>query len=194
MYATMTDLDKLRLSIEKSARYHEMRQGFLDACHEWVKVLTVILGSTAASTLLGTSTDIAAYSALLLTALNAVDIVVGTSRKSAAHARLRERFLELRAECLDQIDESRVVSIKRKMAMLDAQEPPIHETVNIQAYNAAARARNLAVFPLSKTRAIVGMFIHINLPDSMKPKAPLDLSAIHQNPSHLKGKAAVSAE
>ena len=182
------DLGTLRFKIEISARYHERRQSTLEFRHGTTQVLTVILGSAAAVAFFGTdgkSSDNTLYSgvpALVLTILTAIDLVSRTAQKAGEHARLRQKFLLLRAKCIGEISAQAVEDLKGKMALIDAEEPPVYPTVALEARNDAARPRDAMVYELSLWRALLGRLFRIGVPKELKQKSAYHLPVNSQNP------------
>ena len=163
----MNSLELLRFDIERSARYHERRQASLEFRHNFTLVLTVVLGSASAAAFLA-KTDWSYIPALILTILTTIDLVMGTTGQIRAHANLRQKFLLLRVECMGGCADDEIDELERKKALIDAEEPPVHETVNVEAHNDTARAHDVMLYKIPWWLSIPGRFFRLRMTGAAK--------------------------
>ena len=76
------------------------------------------------------------------------------------------------------IPEDEIGSLGRKMALIDAEEPPVHPTVNLEAHNDAARAHDMDVYHLPQWRAPAGSGLPCRI--ARQPQAGTGLPLVSQ--------------
>ena len=76
------------------------------------------------------------------------------------------------------IPEDEIGSLGRKMALIDAEEPPVHPTVNLEAHNDAARAHDMDVYHLPQWRPPAGSGLPCRI--ARQPQAGTGLPLVSQ--------------
>lgn len=139
-----TECWNLRWGVERSARYHARRQSFFDRWHKVTAAAGVIFGSAAAVNLLGHGPQgLSIAAALAVTALSAIDLVVGTAPMARLHHDLKRRFLTLEGDlsCTAAPAEQDVFRWKRERLAIEADEPPVYVALDLLCENEMSRAK-----------------------------------------------------
>jgi hypothetical protein len=136
----------LIFGVRRAIRYHNSRKIFFDSLGDWTNFLTILGGGcvvffVAASTT-GRSTAAIVFGALV-SALTALDLVLGYAVKARQHADLSRQFYELEQKMADIGDspiEEELKTIIRARLEIEAKGPFILRVLEATCHNEVARA------------------------------------------------------
>jgi hypothetical protein len=169
-----------------SSRYHARRQAFFERWHRLTNAICGILGTTAATNAIASGgVGITATAGLVVAALSAIDLVVGTSQMARMHHQLRKRFLNLEAQIQASPEEPSLTQInkwKRKRLKIECDEPPLFNALNLLCENEMRRAHGYsAPVNLSHWHRLTAHWLHwYDLAPDIAPT--LDSPAHEQDP------------
>lgn len=146
----MSDLSTKRHSllfdVRRSVRYHNRRRAFFERLGHIKDAMSVIFGSAVIYGVLKEAElqGLAVLSAVLVTILSGVDLVIGSSRMANLHHDLARRFIVLE-KSLSMVEAEDVTSEdvhKWTGSRLDieAEEPPIFRVLDAMCHNELLRA------------------------------------------------------
>lgn len=128
-------------NIRAAIRYHMRRQGFFERWHRVTGVLSLIFSSAAVVSFVGgPTTHYATIMAAIVAITQAIDLMFETQKRATLHADLRRRYVLLEPDLLasSKLTEPQYAKIKRKIASIEIDEPPLRETLIALAQNEAA--------------------------------------------------------
>lgn len=146
----------LLFDVRRSIRYHNRRRVFFDRLDQLTNMLSVVFGSTAVYGVLEQQYKIVALGAAgLVTALSAINLVVGSSQRARAHADFARQFIDLEKHMvLSPPDERILLDTRSARLSIEADEPPVLHVLNVICHNEQMRAMG---YP-SNTLAKVGFW------------------------------------
>lgn len=139
--ALAESVHQLTFYIRRCVRYHMHREAFFGKLNRTTSFLGVVFGSATIATLFQGREYLTIGSAAIVTVFSALDLVVGTSSRSAQHGDLRKRYLALEVRLmapgitLDDLSE-----IKTEIRRIEADEPPALAFLNEIASNEVIRS------------------------------------------------------
>lgn len=158
------DYHSLTFGVRRSIRYHAHRRGFYDRFNLFVNAFALIMGS---ATVLGTLKEhlvtVAIISAMLVTILSAVNLVVGSSRQARLHHDLCKQFIELEKKitsCKEKNEENYALFVSERLD-IEAEEPPVLHVLNCICHNELSRAMGYGEEHFAKITLIQRMFAPI---------------------------------
>jgi hypothetical protein len=131
--ATQTLKDGLRCDLLMNARYHSVREAFLDSVHRVLMFLIIVLGAAAISNLFNAPfvKEVFAACAAVFAAL---DLTADLSNRARQHALMKRRYFEMLA---DLTTGQSPVEIEAKMHRCSAEEEPAFHALLSLSWNAA---------------------------------------------------------
>ena len=133
--------DDLLFGVRRSIRYHARRRQFFDRWHMSTSAAGVIFGSAAMAALLTKESGLAVLAALIVTALSAVDLVVGTARMARLHEDLGKRFLTIEEDLIgDPVTSNDLILAERARLRIEADEPPALRVLDTICHNDVLRS------------------------------------------------------
>jgi len=132
---------ELQFGVRRSIRYHQRRRSFFETLDQSANLIAVVFGS---ATILGVLQENAKHWAIaagiLVTAVSAINLVVGSSRKAWAHADFGRRFTELECKLLADPSEDLLHEITERRLTIEAEEPPILRVLDMLCHNEELRS------------------------------------------------------
>lgn len=108
-----------------STLYHRRRQAFFEGWEAATKAASIIVGSSAVVSAMQTMPELTAALASIVAIVNALALVVGTSRKATLHNSLARRWLELEGKLIaSKGDPELVSSAEATIPQIEQDEPP----------------------------------------------------------------------
>lgn len=95
------DLIGIECAILTNTRYHEVREGFLDAVHRWLMFLIIVTGASAVTDIMPEKALVKEAFAALAVILAALDLAFDLSNRARAHNFMKRRYYELYADLLE---------------------------------------------------------------------------------------------
>ena len=138
----------LLFDVRRSVRYHDRRQGYYEAIRNLADFIVIVFGS-ATLAVFGASIGaewpltVKLLPAVLATVLTGIALVYGVGAKSALHASLKRRFIELQLDLEDdpvRLDEGVIAEATRKRLRIEADEPPVLRVLDTLCHNDLLRA------------------------------------------------------
>jgi hypothetical protein len=136
----------LLFGVRRAIRYHHSRRDFFDSLGDWTNFLTILSGGCVVffiSASISTRSTAAMVFGGLISALTAIDLVVGFSKKAREHADLSRQFSELEREMADIGDipsEDDLNAKIRRRLEIEADAPFILRILEATCHNEVARA------------------------------------------------------
>ncbi len=148
----MTDLQSenyikaqgLLFSIRRSVRYHTARRKFFDSINNTVTAVSLISGTASVAAILSSHQTTTILLGVLVTVLNALNLVIKSSEKARNHADFVRKFIELEKKLLKKpfaeftFDE--LSAIEQERLDIERDEPPIKRVLDIICHNELAIA------------------------------------------------------
>lgn len=131
----------LLFDVRRSARYHNRRRAFFDRLNLTSNAVSTIFGSAAVATALtqapNSSGLVTASIAAVVSAVSAVNLVVGSARMARTHQDLAKRFIDLEAAMVKAPDETkeqlRQFTVER--LRVEQEEPPVMRNLDTLCHN-----------------------------------------------------------
>jgi hypothetical protein len=139
------ELYRLDFGVHKSLRYHSMRRRFLDLWHRISMSCAVVSAAAAYAAVTGAWPEVSTTVALLAASMTLLDVVVGFSQRARTHEQLYRRFSDLAAE-IARVPHRTDEQVREWMAerlMIQADEPPSLDALNVMCHNLEVEARGL---------------------------------------------------
>lgn len=168
--------------VRKSVRYHQRRRAFFEWIHTSTSALQIIAGSSAIATWVGDKEGLGIGLAAVAVVLAALDLVVGTLRRSTAHASLSQRFAQLEREMVPfehdrQIRNEIATGFRQQRLEIEESEPPKMRVIDILCHNELVAGvqtyHHWSSYPVGWARRVVGQFVDIEVDKILaNPKKP----------------------
>jgi hypothetical protein len=129
----LSELDELRITLLRNARYHEDRERFFVRLHKGA--MFIVVSSSTATLAFVRSAPLFAG---LITLAGLLDLVFDVSGKARLHASLRGRVYAVLAQTENKSCD--IAKLKELAVQVYADEPPTMHAVNAVAYNGAMEA------------------------------------------------------
>lgn len=145
----MTQADDKRHEIEfyvqRCIKYHSYRSAFFSKLKTITSFINVVFGSAVAASLIAKApAEFAIAASVVVVALSAFDLVVGTAKKAWDHNELKKRFyaveIDLLTESADSFDDQRARDFQVRLRKIEADEPYGLPFLNAVAENDVIRA------------------------------------------------------
>jgi hypothetical protein len=136
------DRSQLLFDVRRAIRYHNARRRFFDGLHTLAAVLAVLFGTVTIFTLLVDDGGLfTAGAAVLVTAVMAIDLVVGTVGRARAHHDLARRYLAVEKQIITRLhpDSNDVNRWTADALDIEADQPPKKQVLDAIAYNELLR-------------------------------------------------------
>lgn len=126
-------------NVRTGVRYHMRRQGFYEQWHRFTGVMTLLLGSAAFVTLLKQHELVAMIATSSVAILQALDLIFETRKRADLHRDLRKRYLTIEPDisACKEIAKEQYCEIKRTIALIEVDEPPLRRAVLAISQNEA---------------------------------------------------------
>ena len=168
--------------VRKSVRYHQRRRAFFEWIHTSTSALQMIAGSSAIVSWVSKCEELGIGLAAVAALLAAFDVVVGTSRRSTAHASLSQRFVQLEREMVPfehdrQIPTEIATGFRQRRLEIEESEPPKLRVIDILCHNELVAGVQMyhhwSSYPVCWARRVVGQFVDIEVEKILaNPKKP----------------------
>lgn len=126
-------IDGFRCESLMNARYHSMREAFLDSVHRWLMFGIIVFGASSVIDFLMPWTKVAAGA--LAAIFGALDLVFDLSNRARAHALMKRRYFELLADVTE--GRKNVTEGYACMHRFSADEEPAYHALINTCWNAA---------------------------------------------------------
>ena len=139
----VTHRQQLLFTIRKSIRYHNVRRQFYERLHSMTSALCVTFGTaTTFALLFNAGPYLAAGTAVAVTILSALDLVIGTTAKVRLHHDLARRFIGLEKHIISKLHPNALDIRHWEAERLDIQadEPPVRQVLDAMIYNELLQA------------------------------------------------------
>ncbi len=136
------ELNNLVFGVKRSIRYHNHRRRFFDRLDKFTKIFSLVTGSGAFVTALGSYHGLTLTFAALVTVLSAVNLVVGPAQDARLHEDLARRFAELDYEIkrAGQLNPGRLNALGAERLKIESDEPPPLRVLDTICHNELCRA------------------------------------------------------
>lgn len=145
----MTQADDKRHEIEfyvqRCIKYHSYRSAFFSKLNTITSFINVVFGSAVAASLIAKApAEFAIGASVVVVALSAFDLVVGTAKKSWDHNELKKRFyaveIDLLTVSVDNFDDNCAREFQVRLRKIEADEPYGLPFLNAVAENDVIRS------------------------------------------------------
>jgi hypothetical protein len=125
--------------VRRSIRYHNARQSFFENWHRFTSFASVLVSSAASVAFFSAyPKELTASMLFFVAALNAIELVVNTSKLALLHDSLKKQFISLEMNLLagvDKLSEVDYIAACKARLAIENQEPPVLHYVNLQCHN-----------------------------------------------------------
>jgi hypothetical protein len=142
MHDVAADRSQLLFDVRRAIRYHNARRRFFDGLHTASAVLSVLFATITIFTLLLDQGVLpTAVAAAMVTAISALDLVVGSIVKARTHHDLARRYVGLEKAMVTRIrpDANDVNRWTAEALDVEADQPPKKQVLNAIVYNELLR-------------------------------------------------------
>lgn len=133
-----TRYHNLLWGVRRSVRYHTRRRRFYDRLNTTASGVTVVFGSATFGILLSEAAkQWALAAAAVVTAVSAIDLVLGTAQMARLHHDLARRFIELekRIVAAPNPDETTLSAWIQERLTIESDEPPPYRILDLMCHN-----------------------------------------------------------
>jgi hypothetical protein len=130
----ITTVEHLLFNVRLSVRYHNRRRAFFDTFNLTANAFSVIFSSAAIAALKADSQYFAVWSALAVTIVSALNLVIRTSERARQHHDLAKRFIALEQKVLPAVEDDFVALYAEKLT-IEADEPPMLDILAVLCHN-----------------------------------------------------------
>ncbi|MBB1090026.1 hypothetical protein HUU61_01870 [Rhodopseudomonas palustris] len=152
----------LEFSVQKSRRYHEKLCAFYGVWRDWVKIVSVIVGSGVFILVAAEIKHWAELFAALVAMWAILDFMFSPDKRAEAHRALGERFTELAQKIHRSTrNEQTLGELVACRLEIEKAEPPCKRLVDLQARNEECRSRGFpsaSMVPLNTWQRVFGYF------------------------------------
>jgi TIR domain len=140
------DLDAERhallFSVRMSVCYHYRRHWFFDSVHSWERLLALLFGAVAFTSIIsGLSPMFAVASAGIVTVVSSLNLVFVYPQRSVLHRDLMTRFRKIEEVLLtSEVSEAMLNNLHLRKLQIESDEPPILHTLAAMCYNEVLRS------------------------------------------------------
>lgn len=135
---------RLDYAVDRSIRYHGLREAFFDKTHRLIQVVSFVTTTTAVVALFGEEGMLGQVLAAIAALGQAFDMFFNLEQNSKEHRTLRARFQSLRGDMsLQPATHKAVRQWMKQRADIEAEEGPTRAVLNALAANAAMKARDV---------------------------------------------------
>lgn len=130
----ITNINHLLFNARLSIRYHNRRRAFFDVVNLCASAVAVIFSSGAIGALLAKSTELAAWSAVVVTVFAGVNLVLRSSERARQHHDLTRRFIALEIKLIP-ATESQFSELYGEKLLIEADELPPLDILAVICHN-----------------------------------------------------------
>jgi hypothetical protein len=136
------ELEDLVFAIKRSIRYHNHRRLFFDRFDKFVKIFSLVTGSAAFATAVGSHHGLTVTFAALVSILSALNLVVGPAQAARLHEELARRFanLEYDIKRAGQRNSGQLDTFAADRLAIESDEPPALRVLDTICHNELCRA------------------------------------------------------
>lgn len=130
---------------DRSIRYHDRRRSFYETTDLLGNFVTFLSGSTAVISLLNAAAVppfLALPAGAIVAIVSGLTIMIRPSTKASEHARLRQRFHDLRIR-IAKFDGSDIRTLEAERVDIEREEPVIYRALDLLCHNELALAHGL---------------------------------------------------
>ena len=139
----IVDLSTLLFNVRLSVRYHNRRRGFFDTFNLAANALSVIFSSAAIAALRADSPKFAVWSAIAITIVSAVNLVLRTAERARQHHDLTKRFIALEQKVIRARNEDEFAELYAEKLGIEADEPAPRNVLAVMCHNDQVQAEGL---------------------------------------------------
>jgi hypothetical protein len=167
---------KLLFGVQRSVRYHARRRAHFDRINRATVALSLMFGSATFATLLGNLAGRTLLLALaaIVTALSALDLVLGTERRAREHHDFERRWITLEREMIRAGDcgAEQLAEFEDRRLSIEADEEPPLRILDVLCHNELVRATqsNGTQYKIGPIQRMLAQWIDWR-PDSIKRSA-----------------------
>jgi hypothetical protein len=135
-------LNDLLFGIRRSIRYHNRRRSFFDRFDKSVKILSLVTGSGAFLSTMGSHQLITMWFAAAVAVLSAISLVVGPAQAARLHEELAKRFSKLESEIIrvGPPDSTQLRGFMADRVTIESDEPPALRVLDTICHNELCQA------------------------------------------------------
>lgn len=133
--ATVARIDGLRCDALTNARYHSVREGFMDTAHRWLLFFVIVAGTGAVVDVIATSAIAKGVLGAVAAALAALDLTFDLSNRARMHALMKRRYFELLADLAER--KKTADEVEACIHRYSADEEPAYHALLRDSWNAA---------------------------------------------------------
>lgn len=130
---------ELNFRVQVSIRYHTRRAVFFGNIHRAVKFFSILSATAAAAAVAksieNVSTEIVLVSAAVISAVNALDLLIGFSTMEAKHFGLRNSFIGVQELMVGKPSQQAYEDGMRQVLRIEKEEPAIFQALHLDVIN-----------------------------------------------------------
>jgi len=127
------DLWAMLFSVRRSQRYHERRASYFENLHRLTNLTTIVIAGVVLMEAIGAHSPLYVKLLALLAAMMGVaDLVIGFSRRAAAHGACRNQFIDLEGAIFKGASYDDAVGQRLK---IQKTEPAIYRALDVLCHN-----------------------------------------------------------
>lgn len=171
-----------------NSRYHRTRAAHYQRIAKGTNALTLVLGSSAAASILAVSPTLGTVLATGAALAAAVSLVYDPPRRWYEHELLAKRWLQfetdaatLELECADEPPRPLLAALEQKQLAIEADEPPVHEVVlavcDADTARGDARWSHARRFDIGLVQRVIGTWFAVRISDQQREDARREVAA-----------------
>jgi hypothetical protein len=136
------EMESLVFAVKRSIRYHNHRRLFFDRFDKLVKIFSLITGSGAFVTAVGSHQGLTVIFAAIVAVLSAISLVVGPAQAARLHEELARRFAQLECDIkrAGQLNSDQLNAFVADRLAIESDEPPVLRVLDTICHNELCRA------------------------------------------------------
>lgn len=134
---------ELLCHVQRSIRYHRLRERFFAQWSRFISLLTLVSGSAVVATILSNLPDWASLAAgVTIVVLQAIQLIWGLDQKARLHSDLASEFVGIEREIARQgeLSNEQIKELNSEILRIEAREPPIKRYLDLICHNQVARS------------------------------------------------------
>jgi hypothetical protein len=139
--ALRKELKDLKFDLNCSVRYHASQQKFYENVDFVVNTANLVLGSWAVFTLISPlSKGAVVWATAIVALLSFINLSLRSAERSARHSQFRQQYFDLlrkvrRVDLSGQSAKQDLLACQDSRLVIEREEPPVNDVVNLIAYN-----------------------------------------------------------
>ena len=129
--------------LQRSVRYHRLRDRFFQSCAHKISFLSLLSGSSVIVTLLAQGPDwLVVVTAALIAVLQAIDLIGGLAGKARLHSSFATDYAAIERELAAAVSQSsaKLKTFRHRYLEIEMREPPVKRYLDLICHNQVARA------------------------------------------------------